>query len=89
MKNNRSTEEKFKKDMNQVWHQATNATLMMTLASLGIFLLVFLILFFITRNRLETEIVIPFSLFSSLIVMFITQALIRRVFLQKRKHENA
>lgn len=91
MKNNKhkNAEEKFEKDMNQIWHQAANATMIMTLVSLGIFLIVFLILFFLTRNRLETEIVIPFSLFSSLIIMFITQALIRRLVLQKRKHRHA
>lgn len=91
MKNNISQKRKddFEKDMNTVWKQASNATLLMTLGSLGSFLAVFLIVFFVMRDRLEAEAVIPSALFASLLIMLVIQLILRRILMQKRKTTHA
>lgn len=91
MKNNISQKRKndFEKDMNTVWKQASNATLVMMLGSLGSFLAVFLIAFFLMRNRLEAEAVIPSALFASLLIMIIIQCILKRVLAHKRNTTHA
>lgn len=91
MKNNISQKRKddFEKDMNTVWKQASNATLIMTLGSLGTFLAVFLIVFFVMRDRLEAEAVIPSALFASLLIMLVIQLILKRRLSQKRKTTHA
>lgn len=91
MKNNLNPKrkEEIEKDMNQVWRQASNATSFMILSSLGSFLLVFLVIFFLIRNRIDATLVIPFALFAALMIMIATQIILRKIMNQKRENEHA
>lgn len=89
MNNNTNQKNNPEKDIHTIWHNATNATLIMTLGSLGVFLLVFLAVFFSTRNRLEASLVIPVALFVSMFFMFVTQVILRMLFARKKEKPHA
>lgn len=77
------------KDIHTIWHNAASATMIMTLGSLGVFLLVFLAVFFLTRNRMEASLVIPVALFVSMFFMFVTQIVLRMICTRKKEKPHA
>lgn len=91
MNNNLTDERKndFEKDIHTVWQRASNATMITAMGSLASFLLVFLAVFFLTRNRLNATLVIPVALFVSLLFMLVTQIILRMISGRKRRNNHA